>query len=43
MAVAVSNSPHRRPQSNKISPLPEKKKRTITSAAISENYLKIRV
>jgi hypothetical protein len=41
MAMMVSNSPRRRPRSSRISPLSEKK-RTITPATVSKNYVKIR-
>jgi hypothetical protein len=42
VAMTMSNSPWRRSQSSRINPLLEKKKRTIASAVISENYVKIR-
>jgi hypothetical protein len=39
--MTVPNSPWRQPRSSKICPLPEKK-RTIASATVLENYVKIR-
>jgi hypothetical protein len=40
--MTMLNSPRWQPQSSKICPLLEKK-RTFASAAVSENYIKIRV